>query len=276
VVLTGVAVGLVGNPPAVAGIDDYPAAWRPPTPMDSKLDTWRYVNRECTSFVAWRLHARNHFEMPPAIGDANQWAGWARNHGIAVNRTPAVGSVASRIRGNHVAWVDAVHPNGMVTIEEYNHNLDGTYSNRTVARDSSGHLSRGFREWLLSFRQFADDRIAEKCYVAVSQWKRQTAVPAILRLEVGTVRGHFWDWLDGYSRLDSGTVRETKATVTAALHDSDQTVEHIVSTIIETFLALPRSDECVSQIVRIGQHDGQPNAFAVSRAALLVNQQPPD
>jgi hypothetical protein len=144
------------------------------------------------------------------------------------------------------------------------------------ARYSSGHLSRGFREWLLSFRQFADDRIAEKCYVAVSQWKRRTAVPAILRLEVDTVRGHFWDWLDRYSRLDSGTVRETKATVTAALHDSDQTVEHIVSTIIETFLALPRSDECVSQIVRIGQHDGQPNAFAVSRTALLVNRQPSD
>ena len=142
VVLTGVAVGLVGAPQAVAGIDDYPAAWRPPTPMDYKLDTWRYFNRECTSFVAWRLHARNHFEMPPAIGHASQWADWAHDHGIGVNGTPAVGSVASRIGGNHVAWVDAVHGNGTVTIEEYNavdsnHNGkygdDGTYSNRTVA-----------------------------------------------------------------------------------------------------------------------------------------------
>ena len=131
--MTGVAVGLVGTPQAIAGIDDYPAAWRPPIPMDSKLDSWGYRNRECTSFVAWRLHDRNHFEMPWAIGHAYQWTGWARNHGTAVNRTPAVGSVASRIGGNHVAWVDAVHRNGTVTIEEYNHGFDGTYSNRTVA-----------------------------------------------------------------------------------------------------------------------------------------------
>ena len=102
----------------------------------------------------------------------------------------------------------------------------------------------------------------------MSQWKRRIGVPAILRLKRETVRAHLWEWLDRYSGLSGSTIAEVEKTVTAILADDHESVEHIVSTIIETFLALPRSDECISQLVRIGQKDGQPEAFATSRVAL--------
>ncbi len=136
------------------------------------------------------------------------------------------------------------------------------------AKDSGEQLPKSLREWLLGFRQFTDDRIAERCYVAVSRWKRRIAVPAILRLKKEAVLSHLWEWLDRYSGLSGSTIAEVKKTVTALLVDDDESVEHIVSTIIETFLALPRSDECISQLVRIGQRDGQPNDFATSRVPL--------
>src|SRR3954451_11540178 len=84
VALTGTLVA--GAPrTAFAGTDDSPGPWRAPTVKDATLDSWGYYNRECTSFVAWRLHARNGFEMPHAIGDAATWGGWAGAHGYAVD-----------------------------------------------------------------------------------------------------------------------------------------------------------------------------------------------
>jgi len=118
---------VVGARPAFAGTDDYPSPWRAPTAPDSMVDTWGYYNRECTSFVAWRLHSRNGFEMPHAIGDASAWASWASSHGYTVNTTPAVGSVAYWVGGDHVAWVEAVHSSTSIDIEEYNVNGDHSY-----------------------------------------------------------------------------------------------------------------------------------------------------
>ncbi|MFC4030007.1 FG-GAP-like repeat-containing protein [Streptomyces polygonati] len=124
--------------PAVSGAlgDDYPARWRN-APMDSTFDSWGEYNRECTSFVAWRLSSANGFTMP-FHDNASGWTTDARDRGYAVNSTPAVGAVAAS--ANHVAWVAAVG-GGQVTVEEYNgtdsnHNGvigdDGTYSTRTV------------------------------------------------------------------------------------------------------------------------------------------------
>jgi hypothetical protein len=107
--------------------------------MDSMIDTWGYYNRECTSFVAWRLHSRNNFEMPWAIGNAGNWGSWANSRGYSVNMNPAVGSVAWF--SNHVAWVEAVNGN-YVTIEEYNNPAGtGNWSQRTIAANSvSGYI----------------------------------------------------------------------------------------------------------------------------------------
>ncbi len=115
--------------PAFAGTDDYPAKWRN-VPQDSVLDTWREYNRECTSFVAFRLSSRNGFEMP-FYANAADWGTKAAALGYAVNSTPAVGAVAWSSSPQHVAWVEAIS-GASVTIEEYNQQYTGVYSERTV------------------------------------------------------------------------------------------------------------------------------------------------
>ncbi len=120
--------------------DDYPTKWRD-IPMDSVLDDWNMYNRECTSFVAWRLAVRNGFNIP-FNADASKWATIAEEKGYPINTTPGIGSVG--YKGNHVAWVEAV-TGDKVTVEEYNnvdsnqngiYGDDGTYSSRTVPSSS--------------------------------------------------------------------------------------------------------------------------------------------
>ncbi|MGW4651999.1 CHAP domain-containing protein, partial [Kitasatospora sp. NPDC004289] len=127
-ILLTALLSVVAHPVAHAWNDDYPAKWRN-VPMDSVVDDWRMYNRECTSFTAWRLHSRNGYEIP-FHANAGDWGYRARDLGIRVDNTPAVGSVAWS--SGHVAWVESVG-NGTVTIEEYNYGYNGTYNERTVA-----------------------------------------------------------------------------------------------------------------------------------------------
>ncbi|MFJ9785786.1 CHAP domain-containing protein [Amycolatopsis sp. NPDC101161] len=123
---------------AEAGADDYPATWRNAS-MDSMIDSWGMYNRECTSFVAWRLHSRNGFEMP-FHDNASGWGPDAQARGYVVNPTPAAGSVAWWADG-HDAWVESVNSGGTITVEEYNHSLTGTYGERTIAANAvSGYI----------------------------------------------------------------------------------------------------------------------------------------
>lgn len=102
-------------------------------------DSWGFVLRNCTSFVAWRLQERN--RMPGFAndfrgehwGDAENWDDVARRLGYRVDPVPAIGAVAQTDDGRvgHVAWVSAIGP-GTVTIEEYNHGTAGGYGSRTV------------------------------------------------------------------------------------------------------------------------------------------------
>ncbi|MDN3354096.1 CHAP domain-containing protein [Actinomadura sp. DC4] len=126
------ATGAVTAPVAFAGTDDYPAQWRN-TAQDSVADTWGEWNRECTSFVAWRLHSRNGYEMD-FHADATQWRQRALAENVPVDTTPAIGAVAWWSSG-HVAWVEAVS-GGNVTVEEYNYSYTGRYSERTVSAGS--------------------------------------------------------------------------------------------------------------------------------------------
>ncbi len=131
-----VTTSLVFTPSAMAGTDDYPAVWRN-APIDSVLDTWLEYNRECTSFVAWRLHSRSGYEMP-FHDDADGWGAKARARGITVDTIPSVGAIAWWSYG-HLAWVESVNPGGTVTTEEYNWRIgttgehDGAYHRRTIA-----------------------------------------------------------------------------------------------------------------------------------------------
>lgn len=159
---------------AIAGTDDYPAQWRTAT-QDSLLDSWGYYNRECTSYVAWRLHARNAYEMPRAIGNAGTWGAWFAQRGYAVDNSPAVGAVAES--AGHVAWVEAVNGDGTVTVEEYNQNFQGVYGERTVPASafhyihvkdivpSSGGGSVGTSEYLGRDFLAPDQRLYPNQYV---------------------------------------------------------------------------------------------------------------
>lgn len=115
-----------GAPPR----NDYPTQWAN-APQDSVLDSWREWNRECTSFVAWRLASREDFTMP-FNADATYWGTKAAGLGYSVNSTPTVGAVAWDQSGGHVAFVQAVTSGG-ITIEEYNFDYHGNYNVRTVS-----------------------------------------------------------------------------------------------------------------------------------------------
>ncbi|MDY7542551.1 MULTISPECIES: cell wall-binding repeat-containing protein [unclassified Cryobacterium] len=137
------ASALVFAPAANAGTDDYPAQWKN-APIDSTFDTWLEYNRECTSFVAWRLHSRNGFEMP-FHNDATGWADDARARGYTVDMNPTVGAVAWWAYG-HLAWVESVNPGGTVTVEAYNWRTvtgghDGAYHESTYSASApSGYI----------------------------------------------------------------------------------------------------------------------------------------
>lgn len=95
------------------------------------VDAWKFYNRQCTSFVAWRLNDAgipfyNHMRGG-RFGNATNWDVNARKiGGIKVNKKPAPGAVAQWKAGNHasgfghVAYVTEVKGD-KITIEEYNY-----------------------------------------------------------------------------------------------------------------------------------------------------------
>jgi surface antigen len=145
--------GLVAVPPpaaqaAVIG-DNYPK-YLGDAAQDALVDPWRFYNRECTSFVAWRLNSTNGVPFTNQYlgadlwwGNANTWGTSARAKGILVDNIPAVGSVAWSTAGKygHVAWVAEVLDNGRIVVEEYNWGVNslgekGRYRERTTLASS--------------------------------------------------------------------------------------------------------------------------------------------
>jgi len=119
--------------------DDYPENLRN-AERDSIIDPWRFYNRECTSFVAWRMNSANHvtfnnFMGGGRFGSAYNWDDNARALGYRVDHVPARGAIAQSDRLSHVAWVAAVG-DGVVTIEDYNYTRPGEYDVRTVPTSS--------------------------------------------------------------------------------------------------------------------------------------------
>jgi surface antigen len=125
------AYGTVG--PRQAG-DDYPYRTL------SGLSPLRYVARQCTDFVAWRINRDagstsapykwDWANMTPNGGSASQWANAWRSHGWKTSNTPVRGAVAW-FNGNHVAYVKSVSGNS-VNLEEYNWNGSASYHTRTI------------------------------------------------------------------------------------------------------------------------------------------------
>ncbi len=131
---------------AASGVDDYPDRLRN-APQDSLVDPWQFYNRECTSFVAWRLNSENQvafddYWQGQHWGNASHWKSAAVALNIPVNDNPTRGAVAWWEAGSagssrgHVAWVQKVG-DGAITIEEYNYLHAGRYDTRTISSSSS-------------------------------------------------------------------------------------------------------------------------------------------
>ncbi len=108
----------------------YPSLWANAA-QDSLVDSWGMYNRECVSYVAFKV-AQAYGNMPywGGRGNANQWPGNARAAGIPTGTTAragAVGVVSSGTYG-HVAWVESVNGDGTINISHYNVNWNGSYA----------------------------------------------------------------------------------------------------------------------------------------------------
>ncbi|KAA9241543.1 MULTISPECIES: LysM peptidoglycan-binding domain-containing protein [Aerococcus] len=102
---------------------------------------------QCTYYVINRLHALGK-PVPGPMGNANQWAYTASNHGIPVSNTPTVGSVVSFPAGvagasgyGHVAFVEGVNPDGSIRISEMNFGGSPNVTYRTVDAGSAAASS---------------------------------------------------------------------------------------------------------------------------------------
>jgi surface antigen len=131
---------------AASGVDDYPSRLRNAA-QDSLVDPWLFYNRECTSFVAWRLNSENqvafdNYWQGVHWGNASNWKNAALAAGVPVDNNPTRGAVAWWRAGSagssrgHVAWVQTVG-DGAITIEEYNYLHAGRYDTRTISSSSS-------------------------------------------------------------------------------------------------------------------------------------------
>jgi surface antigen len=131
---------------ATIGVDDYPSNLKSAA-QDSRVDPWNFYNRECTSFVAWRLNhdvgiAFHNWYQGHHWGDAAIWKRAALDSGVPVDNVARRGAIAWWAQGSpgsssgHVAWVTAV-TSSSITVEEYNYVSRGRYDQRTIATTSS-------------------------------------------------------------------------------------------------------------------------------------------
>ena len=139
-------IGTIEAQAAVIG-DDYPDSYGN-VKKDGTIDGWRFYNRECVSFVAWRLNSANGIDFNNFMdgehwGNAKNWGSTAKSLGYRVDMEPEVGAIAwwaSDSPQGHVAWVAEVDGD-QVTIEEYNYDNRGNYNVRTInADDVSGYI----------------------------------------------------------------------------------------------------------------------------------------
>lgn len=153
------------SPPAPAprqtgGHDDYPYA----STSGYVSDRWGFTERQCTSFVAWRLAQAGHplNNATQNWDNASHWDDTARSLGRAVTGSPSVGTVAQWGAGEsspfyasgsstangtftaggagHVAWVRSVYSDGSVLVEQYNLYGNESYSTMRVKAPRYLHL----------------------------------------------------------------------------------------------------------------------------------------
>lgn len=111
------------------------------------------AGHNCTNYVGYRLTHGRTVARPPGADGSGTWGSAARAAGIPVSGKPKVGSVAwwkpgyhGASPGGHVAYVEAVRPDGSIVISE--DHLDGTFMWRVLRRNGAA--------WPSGFIQFRD------------------------------------------------------------------------------------------------------------------------
>ena len=120
---------------------------------DRGVDPGNWFVRECVSWAGYFVRSQypakygnfNNNFRGAEFGNAKTWASGARDAGLPIDSTPAVGSIGVRTSGRagHVAAVIGVNPDGTFTIAEYNHVSHHGFSVRTnvrVGNDSDDFL----------------------------------------------------------------------------------------------------------------------------------------
>ncbi len=113
----------------------YPGVWCN-APQDSVIDNWGMYNRECVSYVAFKVaQSGRHMPYWGGRGNANQWPGSAIADGIPVSSTPRAGDAAIWNVGyyGHAMYVESVNGDGTINVSQYNYTYDGTYSTMTIS-----------------------------------------------------------------------------------------------------------------------------------------------
>jgi peptidoglycan hydrolase CwlO-like protein/surface antigen len=92
-------------------------------------DQWGYCTRQCVSYAAWAVAASGR-SAPYFYGNAKDWVGAARAHGVPVyTSNPQPGDVAISTAGTwgHAMYVEAVSGSS-IYVSQYNQQLTGQYS----------------------------------------------------------------------------------------------------------------------------------------------------
>lgn len=124
---------------ASPGKDSYPAKWKNAA-QDSTSDDWGYYNRECVSYVAWKLNEAGGNKGFSHLGNAISWKGHGSSH-----KEPKAGDVAWFTAGawnggvgsmGHVGYVDKVMGD-KILMSDYNAGDPmGRYNTHEMSKDT--------------------------------------------------------------------------------------------------------------------------------------------
>ena len=105
------------------------------TPAGSSAGNTYYAG-----YCTWYAKSRRP-DLPNNLGNADSWAARAAGQGIATGATPQAGAIAQAVTGfMHVAYVEAVHSDGTITVSEMNYQGFGVVSTRTVSASAFTYI----------------------------------------------------------------------------------------------------------------------------------------
>ncbi len=118
--ITSYGVGEAGN-------GGYPSEWANAY-QDTRLDSWGMYNRECVSYVAWKVDSTGHHMPYWGSEDANayNWINLANSYHIPNGTDPQSGAVVVWGHNDgmgwlgHVAYVESVNSDGSIEVSQYN------------------------------------------------------------------------------------------------------------------------------------------------------------